>query len=202
MLRITVDPKTLYFPNKWRIYAHLHSICMTYVNSCIKLCEIKSISDYWQVMQNLPIIELYENRVYMKGEKVTSFSIFKENITPEWEHPENLHGAEWGCRENITLDSFKSMWDELTIALVNNEFEHVVGVRCINKSNKSRVLYKIEIWMNTSKNDEIMKEKKKIDRLLKTDITFTLMYHEDKQSHAFEFVKRKFISRKINRNIS
>lgn len=192
MLRLTVRPETLSFSNKWVLYAHLHCGSTTYFNSYIKVSEIKTIADFWQTINNLPTAyDLYYNSIFMDGKRVVAYSLFKDDILPEWEDPVNTKGCEWGCRDNISEKVFSSMWSSLILAAVNDELDDVVGIRCINKTNKIRSLFKIEVWMSCSDYEDALKVKENMKIMIKTCETFTLMYHEDKKTQAIEYTRKK-----------
>ena len=107
MLRLTVNPDTLFFANKWCVYVHLQSVSSTFNMSFLKVAEIHTVADYWRVFNNLPSCEdLHTNVVMLDGKRIIAYSVFKEEITPEWEHPVNFHGCEWGCREEMSASLF------------------------------------------------------------------------------------------------
>lgn len=187
MLRLEVNPATLFFANKWVLYGHLQSVCSNYFNSYIKIAEIFTIADFWKVFNNVPsAYNLHQNDIMYKGKRIVSFSLFKEEVTPEWEHPINAQGCELGCREELDADLFQSMWMDLSLSLVNNELDNVVGIRCINKTNRTRYLYKIEIWFDT----KVHKDVHTVHNMLRQSFptcTFNRMDHEFKKQQAQDY---------------
>tara|TARA_B110000008_G_scaffold187223_1_gene186032 strand:+ start:152 stop:739 length:588 start_codon:yes stop_codon:yes gene_type:complete len=187
------DPYALFFEEPWVLYGHVYSGSFMYLNSYIFLGKVSSIGDYFNLFHHAPSAsQLYNQTIILEGKKTVAFSFFKHNVLPEWEDPINKKGSEWGCRDNIPGGLFQTMWDTFTLAAVNSEFDNVVGVRCINKTNKGRLLYKIEIWMDT---DDIVKANsvlEKMKSLFDTDLPlFIHMLHEDKQQQANEYSKKK-----------
>lgn len=197
MLRLKVDPDTLFFANKWCLYIHLQSVSSTFNASYLKIAEILTVADYWKIFNNIPLYEsLHTDTVMLEGRRIIAYSLFKNDITPEWEHPVNFDGCEWGCREEMSASLFSFMFSELTLSCVNNEIDDVVGVRCINKCNKMRSIHKIEVWMECNDIDKAQVVKKCIDNIKQQhqegpDMIFTLLYHEDKQSKALEYNFKK-----------
>lgn len=183
--------RTLPFEDKWTLYGHLQSASTNYNMCCVKMADIQTIADFWNVFNNVHSAkELHSEYVLLDNKRMIAYSLFKNDISPEWEHHVNASGSEWGCRDNITRDEFDRMWRELTLSVVNNEFEHVVGVRCINKTNKSRDMFKIEIWMDVC-DERVMKVKRNIDAIIQPMYEFTLMFHMEKHSKALEYAKRR-----------
>ena len=206
MLRLTVDPKTLYLNTKWTFYIHVHSVSLTFATSFLKAAEVYTVADFWCLMNNISCKDLHSNLLMFEGKRVTTFSFFKEDITPEWEHSINYQGCEWGCREELTDKTFEKLFIGLTLKCVNSEFNNVVGIRCINKSNKLRDLFKIEIWMEMSTEEEINFVKQNIDELCQqyeTSLLFTLLSHKEKQDKAIDFFKKKYrLQKKIKLKIN
>lgn len=197
MLRLTVNPDTLFFTNSWSFYVHLQSVSATFNFSFIKIAEIRSVADYWRVMNNIPSCkDLHTNTVLMDGKRIIAYSFFKEDITPEWEHPINNSGCEWGCRDEMSAEFFSDMFLHLTLCAINCEMDDVVGIRCINKCNKLRNLHKLEIWMQCNDEQHTDLVKSKINEVSykcdhTSDVIFTLLHHEDKQLRANEYSKKK-----------
>lgn len=191
MIRLTVDPKTLSFKNEWNVYIHFGSISQTYNNSYLKIGTIKSVYDFWSFQQHMPSTnDLYHHWISLDGRKVVAYSIFKHSVTPEWEDYVNASGSEWGCRENLSDEQFNHMWFWLRLMLCNDQLPNVVGIRCINKSNRLRTIFKIELWMNSCNRHVTEKVKNILDDAFHGP-EFTLMFHSDKQSQAFEYTKKK-----------
>tara|TARA_Y100000741_G_scaffold363362_1_gene351445 strand:+ start:23399 stop:24010 length:612 start_codon:yes stop_codon:yes gene_type:complete len=192
MLRLTVRPETLYFEDNFQLYAHMLSGSTTYINSFMKIVDIHTIADFWNTYNSLPSAkDLHSSTINVAGKKMVAYSLFKNNITPEWEHPINKKGSEWGCRENLSCETFAETWRTLSLSFVNNELDHVVGVRCINKSNRNRVIHKIEVWMDTVDTELCMSVKDVLLNLIPDCPYFTLMQHEYKQHQANEYNKTK-----------
>ena len=199
MKRLTVNPESLFFKDVWTVYIHLQSISTNFSGSFVKVYEIKTIADFWKIVNHLPSCEnLHSDFVYVDQKRVIAYSIFKNSITPEWEHPINSNGSEWGCREAMSAEYFSHSFYSLVLSAVNNEFDHVVGVRCINKSNKQRILHKIEVWMDTVDYDEIMWTRHQMSNVIHDLSIFIILYHEDKQNRAKEFSRKKIRKCKLS----
>jgi len=162
------------------------------MNSCIKLTDIYTIADFWKTMNYLPSAsDLHSATINIDGKKMIAYSLFKNDITPEWEHPTNKNGSEWGCREHLSCASFSQIWNTLILSFVNNELDHVVGIRCINKTNKNRIIHKIEIWMDSIDPKCCMSVKNTLNDLVPNCPHFTFMKHEHKQIQAQEYNKSR-----------
>lgn len=193
MLHIYTNPKSLYFEHKWNLYGHTQSISQTYSSAFVKLSTIKTIADFWCTMNNIPsAYDLHSHQIFMDEKRIVAYSLFKENITPEWEHQMNINGCELGFRDELDVETFSQLWNTFTLSAVNNEIDHVVGIRAINKCNKSRCIYKFEIWLDTVDETHIKYVQDFINKAFGHLVhSFSLMYHHEKQSQANEYTKKK-----------
>ena len=125
---------------------------------------------------------------------IVAYSIFKQNILPEWEKTNNINGSEWGCREPLSAPLTQTLWRNLVLACIGEQLPHVVGVRYINKCNRLRVIHKLEVWMNTTSSHRVQETFRAITRVLSGVQGlphFTLMRHNEKQAQALEYTKRR-----------
>lgn len=194
------DPSRLPLTHTWSLYAHLQAVSSTFQSSYLKLAEMTNIKDFWCVFNNIASCQdLHTNIVVIDNKRIIAYSFFKDDITPEWEHPTNYAGSEWGCREHMSAMTFESLFASLVVAAANDELEHVVGVRCINKCNRTRSLFKIEVWMDTCEPDvthTVWQHIEAISAQCEEQPVFTLLDHQDKQTKAYEYVKKRHVRRK------
>lgn len=195
------DPTTLYFNKKWSFYVHLQCGSVTYTNSFLKVADIETIADYWNVMNTVPAASvLHSDSIWLDQKRIIAYSIFKDDITPEWEHPVNAQGYEWGCRDNLTCHEFQELWSMLSMLAVNDEASHLVGVRCINKSNRLRNLYKIEVWLENVTHEQALETKNIVTDRLGFDPFSVLLHHEQKKIQAIEYTRKKIRNRHKSTN--
>lgn len=93
----------------------------------------------------------------MAGRTIDAFSVFKKNIRPEWEDPENRDGAELTCRKGFSTGELDRHWENMVFGLigeiidVNND---ICGCRVIDKSQKNKTMYKFELWLRSGSCDQ------------------------------------------------
>uniref|UniRef100_F1LDA2 eIF-4F 25 kDa subunit n=1 Tax=Ascaris suum TaxID=6253 RepID=F1LDA2_ASCSU len=84
------------------------------------------------------------------------YNVFKENIQPMWEVPENANGGRW----LITIDKSRhhdlldAVWLEVLLAVIGDQFGKYTDDICgivVNIRNKGS---KISIWTTNASNDE------------------------------------------------
>ncbi|VDK58497.1 unnamed protein product [Anisakis simplex] len=134
------------------------------------------------------------------------YNVFKENIQPMWEVPENANGGRW----LITIDKSRHqdlldvIWLEVLLAVIGGQFgkytEDICGI-VVNIRNKGS---KISIWTTNANNDdsnrkigEILKQKlvnPDIDSKITRPLFDVLRYedHQEVQNKSSSSVRAKF----------
>ena len=180
--------------SSWTIYIHTQSVSLTYSNSYTRIGSFSTIEEFWRFWNHLPPVNfIYDNHLYFRNRRVVAYSIFRDNILPEWEKTNNINGSEWGCRENITSDDVRQLWLSIALGCIGEQVPNCVGFRYVNKCNRTRQLHKIELWMNTCSNQLVTMTLNSMRNVLKIDsnLKFTLMRHNDKKFQAAEYHRRK-----------
>ena len=141
--------KELHFEEEWVWYGHHPCGSNTYSKAYIELGRFKTIAAFWQYYNSFPSVEaIHDGTAFCNKGQIVAYSLFRTGIRPEWEDPVNIRGSEWGCRETLNRETFKSLWDAYMLAAIGEHIPHCVGIRAINKSNRSRLLHKLEVWMD------------------------------------------------------
>ena len=178
--------------NKWTVFIHYHSHSANYGNAYKEIGSFETVEEFWNLYNNIPTVNsIYNNTLYESNAAVIAYSVFRYGIKPEWEDIINSNGAEWGCRQEMTETLFHDLWKNALLGAIGENFD-CVGVRAINKSSKTRILHKIEIWMSTTNEDQCKKTLHDFQEI--NDITipeFTLMLHTEKYQQAIEFQNKK-----------
>ena len=183
----------------WTLYAHTQSVSTTYRSAYKQIGKFNTIEDFWRLWNNIPsVVEIYESRVMIQNKHLIAYSLFRDDILPEWEKTNNINGSEWGCREMLSKEIIDNIWKNLVLSCIGENVSNCVGVRYINKCNKTRNIHKIEVWMNTcttNKTNITLNQIKTIIESIPTPFPkFTLMRHNDKKSQAIEYnQKRKMV---------
>lgn len=181
---------------EWRLYVHTHSISSNYGSAYECIATIRTVADLWRTLQNVPdAAELVSKLVLHKNKRVVAYSLFRGDVRPEWEHNVNSNGSEWGCRDAIHPETLTRMWLHLALAAVGEQLRHCVGARVINKSNRTRQLHKVEVWMSTMTPSCTAETLADVRRTLEgtKHPEFSLMNHSQKktQAHDYETCMRK-----------
>lgn len=80
--------------------------------------------------------------------QVSSFSIFKKGIRPEWEDKANTNGGEWFCRKRMDPKQLDEFWLNLVLGCIGEVIDcgdEITGCRVVDKSKRD-VIYRVELW--------------------------------------------------------
>lgn len=173
---------------------HTQSVSVTYGNSYVKIGSFETVEEFWRYWNNLPPVQLiYNNSIFHRNRRAVAYSIFRDNILPEWEKTNNINGSEWGCREQMSSQEVGDMWINIALGCIGEQIPNCVGFRYVNKCNRTRQLHKVELWMNTCSNSLVHSTLQSMRTVLDVNpgLKFTLMRHNDKKFQANEYNRRK-----------
>lgn len=178
---------------EWVWYAHHPSASNTYSRAYVEIGRFKTVAMFWQYYNAFPsCTKIHDGAITLNGQPVIAYSLFRAGILPEWEDAVNHQGSEWGCRELLDRSTFQEFWDIYIMGAIGEQIPHCVGVRAINKCNRSRSMHKLEVWLDTNDLESVYMTRKVLLNLAPSFSTkFTLMLHDVKQSQAMEYQRRR-----------
>lgn len=183
--------RALPLASPWTLHAHHHRASLEYTQSFTRIGRATTVAEFWNLFNYFGIDGVYDGTLAVAHETVMAFSLFRDGVRPEWEDEVNARGSEWGCREELDRAVFGHLWLEFVLGAVGEQLPHVVGVRAINKSNRYRILHKIEVWLDTTDDAAVRECREALNRLVPDAPAFTHMLHEDKQTQANEYNRRR-----------
>lgn len=146
------DVQDLKLEHKWTLYIHFISKDRhRYAHEYMPIATLTTVGDFWRLFNNIPLPSmLFRYNVMFEGRQIVTYSIFREGVLPEWEHPCNARGAEWCMREHVSLSAFDDAWMDACLAVVGCTL-NCVGVRVTFKQAANhRIVQKLEVWMDSA----------------------------------------------------
>lgn len=142
----------------WTLYAHFISNSNSYQTSYVKLCSVESFQDFGRMWNNThpKLVGDPTRVVQMQGRRVTSFSYFRNNISPEWEHPLNDNGITYSLRTTMSCGDVYSLWETLVAhCTLSTHPDGLNGIQVYRKSATVRphepgLLMKFDLWFTSS----------------------------------------------------
>jgi hypothetical protein len=171
--------------DEWVWWAHVANDT-SYSKAYLMLGEFNTICGFWSHFNHIPLPHqafTHEKRLFINKEEVSSFSVFKKGVKPEWEHEINKNGTEWSFRDHVDEMRVSDVWKDLLIDAMCNKFDDVVvGFRFVLKAGR-RNIYKIEVWMCSCSSQEQQAVRDHLTRLC-GDFTFSLIDHGARVENA------------------
>ena len=151
----SVPPGPHFLEHEWVLWEHRapDKSSKSYEDNMQSLCEFATIEDFWNAFNYIPkpsaIFFDGRTRKRFKDRSVESFSLFKKNIKPEWEDPQNRSGAEWFCRKTFPAPQLDDFWQNLVLGMIGETIDpadEICGARVVDKSTGQRQMYRLELW--------------------------------------------------------
>ena len=135
--------------SSWTCYAHKYLTKGGYTNALVALVSFDTIESFWRFHNNMPRLSSCFAKGRMlkaSGDAMSSLSIFKEDITPEWEHVKNVGGVICEYKGCYPIAEIEETWQTIVIEAIRGAAPDTLnGVRIVYKPGK-RPFYKLELW--------------------------------------------------------
>ncbi len=99
-------------------------------------------------------------RMLVDNRSIEGFGMFRTSIKPQWEDEANANGGHWEITGFGGLESVDEAWETLVLLCVGHtitEGDYAAGVRVVDKSKRSGVQYRLELWL-TTKDPKVVEE--------------------------------------------
>lgn len=171
----------------WCLYFHAKNSNKNYSENTTKLIEFNTIEYFWRTFNNIPKpTDMFtEPGRYIKktlkstGEIPGALSLFRKNSYPSWEDKSNINGFEWSIRKYKDFDEFNTLWNNLLLNTIGENFEHseiLNGIRIVDSTIDNKVMYRIELWFSNKTYKEYFETK--IKEILELPNHVKLLYRE------------------------
>lgn len=150
--------------NTWTLYAHYLSNANSYQTSYIKMCDVASFQDFGRMWNHTHprLIGDATRAVHVQGKRLTTWSFFKDNISPEWEDSLNKNGVTYSFRKGMSCDDVYNLWETLVASCTLST--HPCELNGIQVSRKTTtvcphepgLIMKFDLWFTSvSSHNEI-----------------------------------------------
>ena len=147
----------------WNFYLHYKDLGACYNDNIEKLIEVNDIITFWKTYNNIPrIYNIFSDGVSKKimkrnGATPCSYSFFRKDIMPKWEDPKNSNGFELSIRNSVDFNKLEKDWLNGMLELISNKnemYKHINGIRVVDCTKNSSVLYRMEYWFDSNEYKE------------------------------------------------
>lgn len=152
-------------PSPWTLRGHCESDGSSYKVNYFHILDLTTIEDWVHVRNALRPGQVFcdPHAAYrLHGRTLSSVSLFRDDIRPEWEDPRNCNGFTHTMRGSLDAHEADRVWDDLVLELVRGAMPpSVVGVQLIRKWSRQRLTLKLDVWSTSDgtvqKTAEILK---------------------------------------------
>lgn len=114
-----------------------------------KVVTFDTVEDFWRIFNYI--------RPASKLQIGANYHLFKNDIEPKWEHPENYKGGKWNVGLKGNLETLDKMWLWAVLACIGENFEdenEICGcVVSIRKGQQNR----LAVWTKTAASESAQK---------------------------------------------
>ena len=144
-----LDPCASPLASVWTWYAH--SAASKYSDSLVTLGRMTTIREFWCHYNHIPTASIFtHSEIRVHGAAIHGYAVFRDAVTPEWEHAVNVGGGEFLLRV-YDAASLDIAWRDLLVACAGETQSGIVGVRCMRK----QPFPKIEVWHATGEDEAV-----------------------------------------------
>ena len=139
-----------YLKNEWQfwvVFARMVNKASYEIEPIIKVNQMNNFCKYFK---SLPQI----NELVLRQDNKVSIALFKDDITPAWEHEKNKNGGELLFFMPLRDESVNKVWEELLLCAVSNQMDLMVAKDDKDLEINGLVVapkkagYSFEIWTN------------------------------------------------------
>merc|ERR1719369_1612909 len=110
----------------------------------VAVVTVKGKEDFWFIHD------------YLKGASMLDvgcdYSVFRQGISPDWEHEDNMEGGRWILSLDKNKESLDNLWQRLIAVMVEEDMMLVNGVVVSRRKYGD----KMAVWMRSVKEEEVM----------------------------------------------
>jgi len=157
-----------------------------YADTTRQVATFRTVQDFWKIWNGLPQpSELLENKRIMRESPsgppvaIDAIMIFREGISPEWEHPANANGGHFQIQLKPTTGAgqIDEYWNNIVLAIIGGTIEHyelITGIRLVDKLGpRGANAVRMELWFTKYTEGNINILKKSMERHLATRLDGT-----------------------------
>ncbi|KAL7719529.1 Eukaryotic translation initiation factor 4E [Entamoeba marina] len=121
----------------------------TWGENTIKIYSFDCVEDFWRLVNNLvSAVDLVQS---------SNYHLFREEIEPKWEDPENAKGGRWihyHSRNEGKDEYINQKWINTMLACIGEDFPNSEEVKgCVFSSKKNQI--RISLWVGDAESKNV-----------------------------------------------
>ena len=134
----------------WTLYAHTQATSNTYTDSFSHVASMSTLEEWAAVWNNCypHLVGDPSQYVVIHGNRISTWSLFRNDIQPKWEHPENENGFTLTHRTNVDDINAQHAWRDIVFECIRGAFpDYILGVQVTQKPSRHTTFIKFDIWV-------------------------------------------------------
>jgi len=154
----------------------------TYTDAMRRVVSFDTVQDFWSIWNGLPQPgELLESKRITRGMPtgpavaIDAIMIFKDGVSPEWEHPANSAGGHFQMMLKPALGGgqIDEYWNNIVLGMIGATIEPaelITGIRLVDKLSgpKGNSAIRIELWYSKASEAQVTALRKSMEKCLAT----------------------------------
>ena len=132
------------------MYAHTQATSNTYTDSFSHVAKMSTLEEWaavWNHCHPHLVGDPFQS-VVIHGNRISSWSLFRNDIQPKWEHPENDNGFTLTHRTNVDDINAQCVWRDLVFECIRGAFpDYILGIQVTQKPSRHTTFIKFDIWI-------------------------------------------------------
>ena len=128
---------------------HIHGSATNYQEGMLCVGDFATVEEFWQYFNHLSLGDGLQHR----GRRYNGISLFRSNMQPTWEDPQNRDGCKTIIKGgDISYSETWLVWRDICMSLVG-ETCTANGCRILCRPSSRGTVYKIEVWFEGDANE-------------------------------------------------
>lgn len=169
--------------HKWWLWEQVvQSERGTFTDALRKVVSFDTVQDFWSIWNGLPqpgelLDQKRITREMPSGPAVAidAIMIFRDGISPEWEHPMNSTGGHFQMMLKPTLGAgqIDEYWNNIVLGMIGHTIEPaelITGIRLVDKLSgpKSNTAIRIELWYSKASEAQVNALRRSMEKCMAT----------------------------------
>ena len=149
----------MYPIDEWRLYVHSRSTSQTYGASYALMSRMTTLEEWARTWNHChpEVVGDPTRMLKANGLLVTSWSLFRDSVLPEWEHPCNANGTTLTHRTDTMRIDAAELWKQVVLDCVRGAAPNDVnGIQITQKYVRTVMYIRVDVWTRTNVNDTVM----------------------------------------------
>lgn len=155
----------------------------TYTDAMRKVVSFDTVQDFWAIWNGLPQPSelLDQKRISREMPSgpvaIDAIMIFKDGVSPEWEHPQNASGGHFQMmlKPQLGGGQIDEYWNNIVLGMVGGTIEPaelITGIRLVDKLSGPKVgnAIRIELWYTKANESQVANLRRSMERIMATKL--------------------------------